>query len=127
MILSMLAEILQLIERTAAQQLTQEQKQPIDLLLLIRNHRLRAILLITELARGQHGIHPHTGRPVVHATLILSNEPPHFVKLVPQVIPHLVLLLTFLALHLPGDGRYLLGQQVVQVVHRGTVSRGPGV
>ena len=125
MILGVLTKVFQLFKSATSQHLTQKQKEPIDLLLLLRNYGLRAVLLLAELACGKNRVHPNTGSPIVHGALVIEYEHRNLIKLLFEIIRHLVLPLATLALNLPGDSKQFLTRQVIIAMDGGSVSGGP--
>ena len=125
MIPGVLAEILQLLKRATAKHLSQKQKQPVDCLLLVCNNRLRAVFLFTEPARRKNRIQPNTRSPITHAALVLPYKEANFIELFFKIKFHLIRTLTPLALNLASNRNYLLGLQVIHILHSSTMCCGP--
>lgn len=127
MIPRMLTEILQLLKRAAPQRLPQKQKQPINLLLLLTNHRAHATLGFAQLTLHQNRTHPHFRRPLPHPFHVFRHEIRHFMEPLLQIVLHTVSAVAFLALHVSTDEEDLLGMEVPERVHHAAPVAGPGV
>lgn len=74
MILSVLAEILELIQRAAPEHLPKEQEQPVDVPLLACHHRPHAAGLLAGPAFCKRWAHPLGRGTVVHHVVVRQNK-----------------------------------------------------
>lgn len=70
----MFAEILELFESAVSKHLAEEEEEPINGSLLLRNHGPNATFLVAEPAIGEGRAQPSFGGPVAHRRLILGDE-----------------------------------------------------
>lgn len=117
-----LAKILQLILSATTQQPTQEQEQPVDFLLLVRNDRPRRVRFPAEQARREHHVQ-RRAPTVAHCLDVLPN----LGELGPHVVLHLVAPLAPLALDSSADFEDSLAEEVAEAVNRGASIGSPRV
>lgn len=113
MTLGVFAEILELLQRAVTQQLSQKQKQPIDLTLPFRNHRLHRLVTATKLASHRFWVRPKRRSSLSHEPLARHEHVLYFGELLPQIVTYLIHFLTVLALYVAGDGGDLLRFEIL--------------
>lgn len=116
---SMLAEVLELPESAASQQVSQQQEQPIDGALLVRYHGFHALLLVAVSAIRQLRIHPLSRRSLVEAFHVFYYERSDLRELALQVVLDIATSAAPLALDLTADRLYGIGEKVAEGVDGG--------
>ncbi|CAD5177843.1 unnamed protein product, partial [Musa acuminata subsp. malaccensis] len=125
MVLGVLAEVLEPPEVAAAQRLTQQHEQPVDVALLRGHDRLHAVRQPAGLAVRERRMHPRRRRSVVHEVLPRHDEACNLLELGLQVVPDHPAHLAVLALRLAVDLRDADGAQVAERVNGSAARGGP--
>lgn len=106
------AEILELLQGTVTQHLSEKQKQPIDLTLPLSNERLDGLVTATKVAPHRVWVSPKRGssfshEPLAHEDVLYLGE------LLPQIVTYLIHFITVLALYVARDGGDLLRFEIL--------------
>jgi hypothetical protein len=119
-----LAEVLELLQRAAAEHLAQEEEQPVDLALVGRDLRPHGALVPAGAAVRQGRVHPRVGRAVVHGVAVGNDVVAQLPELGREVVRDGPPGGAALAARLALDGRDAPAQQALQrVVPRGPLRR----
>lgn len=127
MVLRVLAEELKLLQRAASQRLPQEQKQPVDALIIIGHNGLHAIGLPAMPAVSKCRVQPLGWGPVVHATVTIQHKVIDLLELGEEIVAYPVPALAAATLDIALDGRQPVGQEVVQGVDSCGLGCGPRI
>lgn len=107
------AEILELLQRTVTQHLSEKQKQPIDLTLPFSNDRLHGLVTATKVASHRVWVSPKRGSSFSHEPLARHEDVLYLGELLPQIVTYLIHFITVLALYVAGDGGDLLRFEIL--------------
>lgn len=118
------AEVLELLQRAAAEHLAQEEEEPVDLVLLVGDLRPHGALVPARVAVRQRRELPSPGRAVVHGVTVGDDVVAQLPELGLQVVGDGLPGAAALAPRLALDGRDAPAQQALQrAVLRGPLSR----
>lgn len=125
--LGVFAEVLELVECTEPQGLSEQEKQPVDSSLLLVYDGFHAIRLVAHVTVKKPRNHPELGSPVVHGVLAAQEIGAQREKTRLQIdFPRLLPVAT-LAHDLAADGHHAVAQQIIQRPHDGSLIGRPRV
>jgi hypothetical protein len=103
MMIVVLAKIFQMIKCATTKHLSQQQKQPIDILFLLSNYRFQAIFLAAMHTSRQFWMRPNFRCPISHVVHVCDQILRDHIKFCHQIERYLEFSLTTLALNVARD------------------------